>query len=89
MFQSTPGLVTRRNVPVAASGGLYLIVSIHSWSSYQEKRKGAHKVNQAQSVSIHSWSSYQEKRLRGSGFLSLETFQSTPGLVTRRNRQEA
>ena len=38
-------------------------VSIHSWSSYQEKliRKGTN-IKGFWNVSIHSWSSYQEKR---------------------------
>ena len=61
-------------------------VSIHSWSSYQEKHyndipRAGNKV-----VSIHSWSSYQEKHLTWKDLSSGQGwFQSTPGLVTRRN----
>ena len=36
-FQSTPGLVTRRNNEEALGTVMLIEVSIHSWSSYQEK----------------------------------------------------
>ena len=38
-FQSTPGLVTRRNVSFHNRVKVIDKVSIHSWSSYQEKQK--------------------------------------------------
>ena len=37
------------------------------------------------SVSIHSWSSYQEKLKVWIMWITVNEFQSTPGLVTRRN----
>ncbi len=62
-----------------------LRVSIHSWSSYQEKLScfGFNKF--PIHVSIHSWSSYQEKLSVKKEFVKILLFQSTPGLVTRRN----
>ena len=60
-------------------------VSIHSWSSYQEKLNYSKFDYDLDSVSIHSWSSYQEKPLEFIKAYECFTFQSTPGLVTRRN----
>ena len=60
-FQSTPGLVTRRNTNLSSG----------------EQRRTL--------VSIHSWSSYQEKLSTSTGDTGAVVFQSTPGLVTRRN----
>ncbi len=37
VFQSTPGLVTRRNLVKCKDCKFFVQVSIHSWSSYQEK----------------------------------------------------
>ena len=108
VFQSTPGLVTRRNAintfnpltipcfnpllvqlpgetknPTTDYQGIY--VSIHSWSSYQEKQLQQIPISFKALVSIHSWSSYQEKREKKEQIVSYSQFQSTPGLVTRRN----
>ena len=61
-----PLLVQLPGETVQKIGGLCTTqVSIHSWSSYQEKPASSLNISPSISVSIHSWSSYQEKPLHG------------------------
>jgi len=84
-FQSTPGLVTRRNG--FPDGWTDVLSEFQSTPGLVTRRNTqlSRPLVKPEMVSIHSWSSYQEKLLcKVKDFLSVK-FQSTPGLVTRRN----
>jgi len=84
-FQSTPGLVTRRNLLFKKGLAKSDEVSIHSWSSYQEKLLPSRQdfptyLFQSTPGLVTRRNRPQVRYLRGT-----DLFQSTPGLVTRRN----
>ncbi len=85
VFQSTPGLVTRRNDLIRNKG--YDILGFNPLLVQLPGETLDYDSGDFEyiTVSIHSWSSYQEKPIGAPRKVPCFAFQSTPGLVTRRN----